>query len=78
MVVERCVVEMVLERGETRHDVVVNGLKEIALCSKVMLGAVFRPQALQTARRRADMHQWISMLAGGHRGHIFGIRALSA
>ena len=48
MVVERCVIEMVLERGETRHDVVVNGLKEIALCGKVMLGAVFRPQALQT------------------------------
>ena len=37
MVVERCVVEMVLERGETRHDVVVNGLKEIALCGKVCL-----------------------------------------
>jgi hypothetical protein len=35
MVVERSVVEMVLERGETRHDVVVNGLKEIALCGKV-------------------------------------------
>jgi hypothetical protein len=35
MVVERCVVEMVLERGETRHDIVVNGLKEIALCGKV-------------------------------------------
>ena len=37
MVVERCVVEMVLERGETRHEVVVNGLKEIALCGKVYL-----------------------------------------
>ena len=37
MVVERCVVEMVLERGETRHDVVVNGLKEIALCGKVSM-----------------------------------------
>ena len=35
MVVHRSVVEMVLERGETRHDVVVNGLKEIALCGKV-------------------------------------------
>jgi hypothetical protein len=35
MVVQRSVVEMVLERGETRHDVVVNGLKEIALCGKV-------------------------------------------
>jgi len=39
MVVERSVVEMVLERGETRHDVVVNGLKEIALCGKVCLCA---------------------------------------
>jgi len=40
MVVERCVVVMVLERGETRHDVVVNGLKEIALCGKVIASSL--------------------------------------
>ena len=41
MVVERCVVEMVLERGETRHDVVVNGLKEIAMCGEVCSALFF-------------------------------------
>ena len=34
MVVEKCVVELVLERGDKRHDAVVNGLKEIALGGK--------------------------------------------
>jgi hypothetical protein len=50
MVVERCVVEMVLERGETRHDVVVNGLKEIALCGKVCSALFF----VRTHCRRPD------------------------
>ena len=62
MVVERSVVEMVLERGETRHDVVVNGLKEIALCGKVCLcagagagvGVPGRACCLVTGRR----HRW--------------------
>jgi hypothetical protein len=36
MVVERCVVEMVLERGDDRTEVVVNGLRDIALCGKGM------------------------------------------
>jgi hypothetical protein len=35
MVVQRSVVQMVLERGQDRHDVVVMGLKEIALSGKV-------------------------------------------
>ena len=34
MVVERCVVEMVLERSDVRTEVIVGGLQEIALCGK--------------------------------------------
>jgi hypothetical protein len=37
MVVDRETVVSILERGDDRHDVVINGLREIALCGQVRI-----------------------------------------
>lgn len=61
---QRSVVEMVLERGEDRHDVVVKGLKEIALSGKVI------EAECQCARWNENVLiqlEWVLMLSAIHK-----------
>ena len=71
MVVERCVVEMVLERSDVRTEVIVGGLQEIALCGKGVTADIWQAysqfredgsidgltEALAEIERRAERYE---------------------